>query len=174
MGSLGDSSPNSEEKGRRELVVTQISFGGFGPNAIAKKLCEFLEFESGLIWRCRVKSSWTPPDSYPFFGPVPPSANISDDYAKVVPHAFVQFAEPDGAKRALDLAGRCELMFDRHVLRASCGVENSSYRVGRRRNIDPFRFVRDWHWTVLLYQPFVYDCIIIGATWGIIFLITSL
>jgi RNA-dependent RNA polymerase len=121
--------------------VTQISLGGFESNVTAKRLSEFLEFESGLIWRCRLKSSWTPPESYPLYGPVPSSANISDDYEKVVPHAFVQFAEPDGANRALDLAGRSELVFDRHVLRASCGAENSSYRVGRRRTIDPFRFV---------------------------------
>ncbi|XP_078177742.1 RNA-dependent RNA polymerase 6 [Carex rostrata] len=143
MGSLGNASQNleEEENGKRELVVTQISFGGFEPHITAKILSEYLELESGfLIWRCRVKSSWTPPDSYPLFGPVPPSAVISDDYAKVVPHAFVQFADPDGAKRALELAGRSEFVLDRSVLRATCGLQNSTYRERRRCTIDPFSF----------------------------------
>lgn len=160
MGSLGNASQNLEEENRRrELVVTQISFGGFEPHITAKNLSDYLEFESGfLIWRCRVKSSWTPPDSYPLFGPVPPSAVISDDYAKVVPHAFVQFAEPDGVKRALELAGRSELVLDRSVLRASCGLENSTYRERRRCSIDPFRFVEDLVAIGLLYYVVSSSC----------------
>ncbi|KAJ4732920.1 RNA-dependent RNA polymerase [Rhynchospora pubera] len=142
MRSLVNSSPNpEEEKGRRELVVTQITVGGFDSSVTAKELCKFLEFEAGLIWRCRVKSSWTPPDSYPLFGPVPASADITGDYDKVVPHAFVQFADPEYAKRALDKSGRNDLVLNHHILRASCGMESSTYRVGRRRSIDPYRFV---------------------------------
>ncbi|KAJ3695634.1 hypothetical protein LUZ60_001011 [Juncus effusus] len=141
MGSLGRASSISpEERERRELILTQISVGGFESNITAKKLCDSLEFDAGMIWRCRVKSSWTPPHSNPLFEPVPASAEITDAYDKVVPHAFVQFASPEGAKKAMNLAGRCVLVVGDRVLRATCGIESSSYGFGRRRNIDPFSF----------------------------------
>jgi len=52
----------------RELVVTQYSFGGFDDSVTAKELADFLVEEvEVLVWRCRLKKSWTPPESYPYY-----------------------------------------------------------------------------------------------------------
>ncbi|XP_072981576.1 probable RNA-dependent RNA polymerase SHL2 [Typha angustifolia] len=124
-----------------EMVATQVSVGGFDEKVSAKELTDFLENEAGLIWRCRVKTSWTPQGSYPDFKVVDASAIASakDDYAKVVPHAFVHFALPDAAKRAMNAAGRCDLILNGRPLRANCGLESSS-RINRRRTAEPFKF----------------------------------
>ncbi|KAL5975839.1 RNA-dependent RNA polymerase [Asimina triloba] len=124
----------------RELVVTQVSIGGFDDQVTAKELTDFLEREIGLVWRCRLKTSWTPPGSDPNYD----AYNISeipkkDDYEKVKPHAFVHFASPAAARRAYDAAGRCELLLRGHVLKVNCESE-SSYRIRRRQMIDPFKF----------------------------------
>ncbi|WOK99134.1 putative RNA-dependent RNA polymerase SHL2 [Canna indica] len=133
MGSLGGAG--------NEMTIGQVSFGGFDRNVTARELTDFLEFEVGIIWRCRVKSSWTPPETYPVFHHQDGACGVSwrEDYDRVVPHAFVQFARPDAAKKAMDAAGRCELVLNGHPLRANAGTE-SSFRVNRRRTIDPFKF----------------------------------
>nr|CAD1833761.1 unnamed protein product [Ananas comosus var. bracteatus] len=133
MGSVGSQKET-------EVVVSQVCFGGFDEGVSARELTDFLQQQVGLIWRCRVKTSWTPPDSYPDFffsssddvddasssssssaaaafssssptiAPTTASVRDKDDYPKVVPHAFVHFASPDAAKRAMNAAGRCDLV----------------------------------------------------------------
>ncbi|OAY64204.1 putative RNA-dependent RNA polymerase SHL2 [Ananas comosus] len=164
MGSVGSQKETA-------VVVSQVSFGGFDEGVSARELTDFLQQQVGLIWRCRVKTSWTPPDSYPdFFSSsnadadadadafsVAASSSSSssssslttsttattirdkDDYPKVVPHAFVHFASPDAAKRAMNAAGRCDLVLRGRPLRAHCAAE-SSFRASRRRTTDPFKF----------------------------------
>ncbi|KAK1282031.1 RNA-dependent RNA polymerase 6 [Acorus calamus] len=100
MGSLGS------ERNAKELIITQVSFGGFDENTSAKQLTDFLEYEAGTIWRCRLKRSWTPPDSYPDFFKDASSVKRKEDYEKVRPHAFVHFAVPDAARRAVNAVGK--------------------------------------------------------------------
>uniref|UniRef100_A0A1D1ZGP2 RNA-dependent RNA polymerase n=2 Tax=Anthurium amnicola TaxID=1678845 RepID=A0A1D1ZGP2_9ARAE len=134
MGSLGS------EKDRKEMVITQVSVGGFDEKVSAKELTDFLESTVGLIWRCRLKTSWTPPESYPDFRLAITSQTLrTDEYEKVVPHAFVHFAVSDGAKRALNAAGKSELMLNGHGLKVNSG-KDSAFRVNRRRTTDPFKF----------------------------------
>ncbi|KAM0932075.1 putative RNA-directed RNA polymerase [Dioscorea sansibarensis] len=122
MGSSGC----EKDQHQKEMVVTQLT--------------DFLEFEAGLIWRCRLKTSWTPPDSYPDFGITDMFAMPrKDNFMKVAPHAFIHFASPDAAKKAINAAGRCELVLNGHPLRVNAGTE-SSFRVNRRRTTDPYKF----------------------------------
>ncbi|XXG55897.1 hypothetical protein AAC387_Pa03g3456 [Persea americana] len=124
----------------KELVVTQASFGGFNNQVSAKDLTELLEEEIGLVWRCRLKTSWTPPESYPDYTVTNTSlVHRSNDYEKVVPHAFVHFASPAAARRAYDAASRCELIMKGCPLKVNLGTE-SSLRVNRRRVTEPFKF----------------------------------
>ncbi|KAI0524882.1 hypothetical protein KFK09_004272 [Dendrobium nobile] len=128
---------------RDELVVTQVSFGGFDDSVEAKNLAEFLENNAGVIWRCRVKKTWSPPDFFPNFTAFSSArrrASADESVAKVItPHAFVHFAHAKAAKRAIEAAGRSGLILDKRVLRANSGAE-SAQRAQRRRNIDPFKF----------------------------------
>lgn len=125
-------------KETKELVATQISFGGFDNHITAKDLAEFLEKEVGLVWRCRLKTSSTPPESYPKYDVSDVSEIKKDDYEKVAPHAFVHFASPTAAMRASDAASRCELILKGHTLKVILGIE-SSKRVNRRKATDPFK-----------------------------------
>ncbi|KAF9615730.1 hypothetical protein IFM89_026145 [Coptis chinensis] len=138
MGSLG----TENEKERKEMIVTQVSFGGFGKDVGAKELADFLEDEiGGMIWRCRLKNSWTPPESLPNFQ-VQNIADVqkTDDYEKVEPHAFVHFASPNSATKAKNAAGRCELFYNRNPLLVNLGCERSFHSNQKRRNTDPFKF----------------------------------
>ncbi|XP_010531131.1 PREDICTED: RNA-dependent RNA polymerase 6-like [Tarenaya hassleriana] len=121
-------------------VVTQVSVGGFGESVTAKELTEFLEEEIGLVWRCRLKTSCTPPGSYPNFDIVDTSriAKI-DDYKTVAPHAFVHFAIPESAAYAMNAAGRCKLTLNGRPLKVSLGPENP-YNINQRsRTTMPFK-----------------------------------
>lgn len=127
-------------KERNNLTVSQVSFGGFDTKVSAKQLADFLENEVGMIWRCRVKSSWTPTDSFPVFHVlVGGDASWKEDYERVVPHAFVHFALPDAGMKAMDAAGRSALVLNGRFLRANIGTE-SSFLVNRRRTSEPFKF----------------------------------
>ncbi|PON31198.1 RNA-dependent RNA polymerase-type, partial [Parasponia andersonii] len=85
-----------------DTVITQVSIGGFGRDVNAKDLMDFLEDEVGVVFRCRLKTSWTPSESYPKFE-VADTAHIerADDARIVEPHAFVHFALSDSATWAL-------------------------------------------------------------------------
>ncbi|KAK2660521.1 hypothetical protein Ddye_007054 [Dipteronia dyeriana] len=130
-----------QEGGEKSMVVTQVSFGGFGSHVKAKELVDYLEGNIGLVWRCRLKTSWTPPDSYPDFD-ITETAEIerTDEHQKVLPHAFVHFALADSADWAVAAAGRCELFFNGEPLKVSLGPENP-YRLNqRRRTTTPYKF----------------------------------
>ncbi|KAG8051760.1 hypothetical protein GUJ93_ZPchr0001g32555 [Zizania palustris] len=141
MGSLRGAERRASLAG--DLVTAQVSLGGFDARVSARELADFLEVEAGQVWRCRVKSSWTPPDSYPdFLFPTTAAASSSaapPQYNRVPPHAFVHFARPEGALRAADAAGKSELILAGKPLRAA-SMPESSLRLSRRRNIKPFRF----------------------------------
>lgn len=128
------------EGSAKETVVTQVSLGGFDIHVTAKDLLEYLEREIGLVWRCRLKTSWTPPESYPNFE-ITDITKIrrTEDYRRVEPHAFVHFASPQSATWAIDAADRCELFLNNKGLKASLGPENPFTLNQRRRKTTPFK-----------------------------------
>ncbi|WCJ30286.1 RNA-dependent RNA polymerase 6 [Euphorbia peplus] len=128
------------EKDARETVVTQVSLGGFDKHVKAKDLVAYLETEIGQVWRCRLKTSWTPPESYPDFE----VTNVedlqnSDGYRRVEPHAFVHFASPESATWVKNAAGRSELFLNNQPLKVSLGPENPFHLNKRRRKTTPFK-----------------------------------
>ncbi|CAK7353670.1 unnamed protein product [Dovyalis caffra] len=128
------------EGSAKETVVTQVSLGGFGIHVTAKDLLEYLEREIGLVWRCRLKTSWTPPESYPNFEITDISKiKRTEDYKRVEPHAFVHFALPQSATWAMDAAGRCELFLNNKALMVSLGPESPFTLNKRRRTTTPFK-----------------------------------
>ncbi|CAO2209790.1 unnamed protein product [Urochloa humidicola] len=93
--------------------ATQVSLRGFDERVSARELAGHLESVAGTVWRCRVKTTVTPPGSFPdfHFRPPPPSplsaaasavpASPYDDGGADVPaHAFVHFADPRAPGRA--------------------------------------------------------------------------
>ncbi|KAF6165648.1 hypothetical protein GIB67_036055 [Kingdonia uniflora] len=135
MGSFGKGMLDTE------IEITQVSFGGFNKDISAKELTDFLEDECGIIWRCRLKNSWTPPDSFPNFD-VDTAANIivENDYDKVEPHAFVHFASAEATKRAVNASGRCKLLLRGKSLTVNLGPENLFRTNQKRTEIIPFKF----------------------------------
>lgn len=129
------------DNNERDLVVTQLSFGGFDNDVTANMFADYLENEMGvLVWRCRLKKSWTPPDSYPVFQ----IQNLgelenTDDYEKVEPHAFVHFASAESVREVYDAAGRCDLILFGKVLKVSLGPSNPFRINQRRRTTTPFK-----------------------------------
>ncbi|KAL5729587.1 RNA-directed RNA polymerase [Ranunculus cassubicifolius] len=134
MGSLGTAE-------KKKMVITQVSVGGFDKCDSAEELANFLEDQIGVLWRCRLKNSWTPPESYPKYD-VPNTADINrtNDYEMVKPHAFVHFASPEAAKMAHAAAGRSQIIFKQNPLVVNLGPENSFRMNQQRRTIDPFKF----------------------------------
>ncbi|KAI4316321.1 hypothetical protein L6164_024311 [Bauhinia variegata] len=128
------------EGGRKSTVVTQISIGGFDRQVKAKDLATYLEDEIGLVYRCRLKTSCTPPESYPDFE-ISDTAEVerTDDYKKVEPHAFVHFALVESATEAFNAAGRCELFLNNQALKVSLGPENPHSLNQRRRTTTPYK-----------------------------------
>jgi len=111
---------------------------GFDDRLAARELVDGLEAEAGTVWRCRVKTSVTPPGSYPDFQlqlPLVPDATAASRAATsphdgaVPAHAFVHFARPGAVARAarsgLQLCGGGRA-------RPSDGI-SSSLRAARRR-----------------------------------------
>ncbi|KAL6212072.1 hypothetical protein ACLB2K_017294 [Fragaria x ananassa] len=128
------------EERENDTVVTQVSFGGFGSHVTAKELVSYLEDEIGLVFRCRLKTSWTPLESVPNFE-ISDAADIetTDDYRKVEPHAFVHFASPESVTAVMDAVGCCQLFFNNQALKASLGPENLFNMNKRRRTKIPFK-----------------------------------
>ncbi|KAH7839138.1 hypothetical protein Vadar_000215 [Vaccinium darrowii] len=127
------------EGSEKEMVVTQISVGGFDNNTTAKMLVDYFEDKIGSVWRCRLKTSSTPPESYPNFDIGTDNIQRTNNYPKVEPHAFVHFAIPDSAKSALDAAGHCDLTLESKLLKVSLGPENPYSMNQRRRTMDPYK-----------------------------------
>ncbi|KAL3566137.1 hypothetical protein D5086_031552 [Populus alba] len=128
------------EGSAKETVVTQVSVGGFDIHVTAKDLMEYLDRAIGLVWRCRLKTSWTPPESYPNFE-ITDMTKIerTENYRRVVPHAFVHFALPQSATWAMDASGRCELFLNDKALKVSLGPKNPFTLNQRRRTTTPFK-----------------------------------
>ncbi|KAF7817247.1 RNA-dependent RNA polymerase 6 [Senna tora] len=124
----------------KETIVTQVSIGGFDSQVKAKDLLGYLEDKIGLVDRCRLKTSWTPPESYPDFK-ITNTVEIdkTDDYKKVEPHAFVHFASPKSATEVLNAAGRSDLLWKNWNLKVSLGPENPYFLNQRRRTTTPFK-----------------------------------
>ncbi|XP_057865093.2 RNA-dependent RNA polymerase 6 [Cryptomeria japonica] len=119
------------------MEPTQISLGGFGEGVSAKELTEYLEETVGMVWRCRLKTSWTPPFAYPKF--TSDSKYLVENKAKVPPHAFVHFAAPEAVKEVVKLAQKGRLVFRNQALKVKVGSETST-RMRKRRKTQPFRF----------------------------------
>ncbi|KAJ8437704.1 hypothetical protein Cgig2_008330 [Carnegiea gigantea] len=123
-----------------DLVVTQLSFGGFDNDVTAKRFADYLEDEIAVgVWRCRLKKSWTPPESYPDFTSATGDVDNTDDYDKVEPHAFVHFASSQSVQWVLDTAGRGGLMLSGRPLKVSTGPKNPFRTNKRREAIIPFK-----------------------------------
>lgn len=120
----------------KETVVTQVSIGGFDSNVNAKELMDFLEIEVGVVFRCRLKTSWTPPESYPtFYGINLADIKNTDGTRIVTPHAFVHFASPISARQALE----DQLMLHNQPLKVTLGPNNPFRMNQRRRNTTPIK-----------------------------------
>ncbi|KAJ1410960.1 RNA-dependent RNA polymerase, eukaryotic-type [Sesbania bispinosa] len=128
------------EESEKDSVVTQISIGGFDSEVTANDLVTFLEDKIGLVYRCRLKTSWTPPESYPEFN-ITDTAQIkrTDDYKKVEPHAFVHFAMEEAVTDALNASGCCDLFLKNQPLTVICGPQNPHFLNKRRRTTTPFK-----------------------------------
>ncbi|KAL0315122.1 UNVERIFIED_CONTAM: RNA-dependent RNA polymerase 6 [Sesamum calycinum] len=127
------------EIGDNDLVVTQISVGGLESYVTAKMLLDYFEDNIGLVWRCRLKTSSTPPESNPNYEIDAESVQRKIDYVKIEPHAFVHFAVAHSAKAALDAAGRGELILGRKPLKVSLGPQNPHRMNERRRTTTPYK-----------------------------------
>ncbi|CAN4076371.1 unnamed protein product [Withania somnifera] len=110
------------EGSEKDLVVTQISIGGFGNDVDAKKLSGYLEEQVGQVWRCRLERK---------------RVQRMNDYKKVEPHAFVHFASSVSAKYALAAAGHNELLLEEKPLEVSLGPGNPFWLNERRRTTMP-------------------------------------
>ncbi|KAL3497389.1 hypothetical protein ACH5RR_040121 [Cinchona calisaya] len=126
------------EGSEKNLVVTQISVGGFD-NVTAKMLLDYFEANIGAVWRCRLKTSSTPFESYPTYDMDSEHVQRKSDYERVKPHAFVHFATSEAVQCALDAAGRGELTLGMKSLKVSLGPENPHRMNERRRTFIPFR-----------------------------------
>ncbi|PIN21599.1 RNA-directed RNA polymerase QDE-1 [Handroanthus impetiginosus] len=121
-----------------DLIVTQISVGGLEKFVTAKMLLDYFEDNVGLVWRCRLKTSSTPPDSYPNYEIDTERVQRKNEYVKVEPHAFVHFAVAGSANSALEAAGRGDLILGR-PLKVSLGPQNPHRLNERRRTTTPYK-----------------------------------
>nr|XP_034599084.1 probable RNA-dependent RNA polymerase SHL2 [Setaria viridis] len=129
---------------REPAATAQVSVGGFRTGLSARGLADHLESVAGRVWRCRVKASCAPPDTYPDFQfqrrrRLLPAADASGRAAPsppcrpaAPPHAFVHFAHPEAARRA---AAGSEL-----IVRAQNGNGSARAAARHRDTAEPFRF----------------------------------
>ncbi|KAH6804759.1 RNA-dependent RNA polymerase 6 [Perilla frutescens var. frutescens] len=127
------------EVGDRDMIVTQISLGGLDDYVSAKILLDYLEENVGLVWRCRVKTSSTPQDSYPNYEINAEHVQRKTEYEKVKHHAFVHFAVADSAALAVKLSGSGDLRLGRQLLKVSSGPQNPYRLRERRRTTAPYK-----------------------------------
>ncbi|PUZ50556.1 hypothetical protein GQ55_6G066900 [Panicum hallii var. hallii] len=131
--------PAAEGSPREPVAAaTQVTLRGFDDGLSARVLADRLEAAAGTVLRCRVKTSVTPPGSYPDFQlQLPHAAAAAASRAATSPHdgavpahAFVHFARPGAADRAarsgLQLCGGGGRMHPSDVI-------SSSLRAARRR-----------------------------------------
>nr|XP_043610442.1 RNA-dependent RNA polymerase 6-like [Erigeron canadensis] len=127
------------ERNDNKLEVTQVSIGGFDDQVTAKMLLDYIEETCGQVYRCRVKTSSTPPDTYPEFDVNLESVQKVTDYEKVEPHAFVHFVDPDSVDTIVEKGVTGQLVYRNNILKVSSGPENP-YRMNQlRRKETPYR-----------------------------------
>ncbi|KAL8144449.1 hypothetical protein V2J09_017481 [Rumex salicifolius] len=126
------------------MVITQLSFGGFESYITARTLADYLETEVGVgVWRCRMKTSSTPPESYPeFIVEATKDIHKNTEYEKVVPHAFVHFASQKSVKWVLEAAKLGHLSLANKPLIVSEGPKNPYRMDQRRRSTDPYKLYK--------------------------------
>ena len=89
-------------------LATRAILTGFDAGLSARGLADDLEHVAGTVWRCRVKTSITPPKSYPDFHlpAILAAAVLHPDgpsrHGRVAPHAFVHFEQLKAANHAGD------------------------------------------------------------------------
>ncbi|KAI3696610.1 hypothetical protein L6452_29029 [Arctium lappa] len=127
------------ERSDKDMEITQVSVGGFSDQVKAKMLLDYIEETAGRVWRCRVKDSSTPPDTYPEFDADLEKIQKVDEYEKVEPHAFVHFVDPDSVNSLLEAEGKGELVFLNNSLKVSLGPENPYRMNQRRRTKEPIK-----------------------------------
>ncbi|XP_047972265.1 RNA-dependent RNA polymerase 6 [Salvia hispanica] len=127
------------EMGDKDMGITQISLGGLENNVTAKMLSDYLEDNVGIVWRCRVKTSSTPQDSYPSYEIDTERVQRKIEYEKVVPHAFVHFAVAHSSALAIKLSGSGDLRLGRNTLKVSMGPQNPFRLRERRRTTAPYK-----------------------------------
>ncbi|KAD5317892.1 hypothetical protein E3N88_17838 [Mikania micrantha] len=125
------------ERNDKEMMVTQVSVGGFGNEVNAKMLLDYLEEKAGQIWRCRLKRSSIPLGACPEFGSDIDQVQSVNNYEKIETHAFVHFVNPDSVNSAIEAAGKHELVLN-NILKVSLGPENPYRMNQRRRKTMPF------------------------------------
>jgi len=111
-----------------------VMLRGFDDRISARGLADRLEAAAGTVWRCRVKTSVTPPGSYPDFHlqlpPLVTAAAATSPHDGAVPaHAFVHFARPGAVARA----ARSGLQLCGGGRARPSDVISSSLRAARRR-----------------------------------------
>ncbi|KAL3500883.1 hypothetical protein ACH5RR_039976 [Cinchona calisaya] len=127
------------EGSEKNLVVTQISVGGFDNYVTAKMILDYFEDNIGTVWRCRLKTSSTPFESYPTYDVETECVARRSDYERVKPHAFVHFASSEAVQCAVEAAERGELTLGLKPLKVSLGPENPHRMNERRRTVIPFQ-----------------------------------
>ena len=128
------------EEREKISVDTQVSVGGFDRDIKAVDLVKYLENEVGGVWRCRLKTSCTPSESYPnFFIENVAEVQKTDDYEKVEPHAFVHFVTSTSVTCAMDVAEHMKLFLNGQALKVSLGPENPFRSNQRGRTSAPLK-----------------------------------
>lgn len=105
--------------------ATRAILTGFDAGLSARGLADELERVAGTVWRCRIKTSVTPPESYPDFQlsvHTAAAAVFHQDQdepprdGRVAPHAFVHFEHRNAADRAGDFFTTRILAQSRHLV----------------------------------------------------------
>ncbi|EPS62146.1 hypothetical protein M569_12646, partial [Genlisea aurea] len=122
-----------------DSVVTQISVAGIEDHVTAKMLVDFFQKNIGFVWRCRLKTSSLPPDSYPNYDIDISRVQGNNDYERAKRHAYVHFAIPKCAKLAADAAASGRLTMGQKQLRVGLGPQNPHRMNERRRTISSYK-----------------------------------
>ncbi|PWA55249.1 RNA-dependent RNA polymerase 6 [Artemisia annua] len=148
----------------KKLIVNQVSVGGFDNEVTAKELLDYFEDNFGVVWRCRVKKSSTPPDTYPEYDADLDQIKKVNDYEKVKPHAFLQFVVPDQVNMVLEAEEKGPenpyRMNQQRRDEMPIRIESVNLEVGLLSN--PDNFVVGWRGAEsgvdFLVDPFDYSC----------------
>ncbi|KAI4376900.1 hypothetical protein MLD38_014607 [Melastoma candidum] len=108
----------------KDSVVSQVTIACIQREVRASYPINFLEDEiGGQVWRCRLKTSWTPHNAYPDFNASTDMIQQIDGYVSVEHIAFVHFASTLSAASSYDASKLSALVFDRQYLKISLRME---------------------------------------------------